>query len=58
MAGIERLTFHGLCYEATLRLFEKALNPMDVAAIADHKTLQTLRRYTHLWAEDSAGRLR
>ena len=35
-------------------LFEKDLNPMQVAAITGHKTLQMLKRYTHLRAEDLA----
>ena len=51
-AGIEGLTFHDLRHEATSRLFEKGLNPMQVAAITGHKTLQMLKRYTHLRAED------
>ncbi len=56
-AGIEGLTFHDLRHEATSRLFEKDLNPMQVAAITGHKTLQMLKRYTHLRAEDLVGRL-
>ena len=51
---IEGLTFHDLRHEATSRFFEKGLNPMQVAAITGHKTLQMLRRYTHLRAEDLA----
>lgn len=53
-AGIKGLTFHDLRHEATSRLFEKGLNPMQVAAITGHKTLQMLKRYTHLKAEDLA----
>jgi hypothetical protein len=30
---------------------------MEVAAITGHKTLQMLKRYTHLRAEDLVGRL-
>ncbi|MHB1529328.1 MAG: site-specific integrase [Acidiferrobacteraceae bacterium] len=56
-AGIEGLTFHDLRHEATSRLFEKGLNPMEVAAITGHKTLQMLKRYTHLRAEDLVGML-
>ena len=56
-AGIEGLTFHDLRHEATSRLFEKGLDPMEVAAITGHKTLQMLKRYTHLRAEDLVGRL-
>ncbi|MGL3709738.1 integrase [Leptospirillum ferriphilum] len=53
-AGIEDLHFHDLRHEATSRFFEKGLNPMQVAAITGHKTLQMLKRYTHLKAEDLA----
>lgn len=53
-AAIKDLRFHDLRHEATSRLFEKGLNPMQVAAITGHKTLQMLKRYTHLGAEDLA----
>ncbi|MHB1565732.1 MAG: site-specific integrase [Acidiferrobacter sp.] len=56
-AGIKGLRFHDLRHEATSRLFEKGLNLMEVAAITGHKTLQILKRYTHLRAEDLAARL-
>lgn len=56
-AGITGLTFHDLRHEATSRLFEKGLNPMQVASITGHKTLQMLKRYTHLKAEDLAKML-
>ena len=55
--GIKGLTFHDLRHEATSRLFEKGLNPMEVAAITGHKTLQMLKRYTHLKAKDLVERL-
>jgi integrase len=51
-------TFHDLRHEATSRFFEKGLNPMQVAAITGHKTLQMLKRYTHLKAEDLAELLK
>ncbi|PKY11323.1 integrase [Acidithiobacillus marinus] len=51
-AGIKGLHFHDLRHEATSRLFEKGLNPMQVSSITGHKTLQMLKRYTHLKAED------
>ena len=35
----------------------RGLNPMQVAAITGHKTLQMLKRYTHLRAEDLVGLL-
>ena len=56
-AGIEGLRFHDLRHEATSRLFEFGLNPMEVAAITGHKTLVMLKRYTHLRAEDLARKL-
>ncbi|RMH46239.1 MAG: site-specific integrase, partial [Gammaproteobacteria bacterium] len=52
--GIKDLRFHDLRHEATSRLFEKGLNPMQVSAITGHKTLSMLKRYTHLKAEDLA----
>jgi len=56
--GIEDLRFHDLRHEATSRLFEKGLNQMEVSAVTGHKTLQMLKRYTHLRAEDLAQKLR
>ncbi len=56
-AGIEGLRFHDLRHEATSRLFEKGFNPMEVSSITGHKTLQMLKRYTHLRAEDLAKRM-
>lgn len=56
-AGIDGLTFHDLRHEATSRLFEKGFNPMEVSTITGHKTLQMLKRYTHLRAEDLAKRM-
>ena len=56
-AGIKDLRFHDLRHEAVTRLFELGLNPMEVASISGHKTLQMLKRYTHLRAEDLALKL-
>jgi len=53
-ADIEDLRFHDLRHEAVSRFFEKGLREMQVAAITGHKTLQMLKRYTHLKAEDLA----
>lgn len=50
-AGIDDLHFHDLRHEGVSRLFEKGLNVMEVASISGHKTLQMLKRYTHLEAE-------
>lgn len=56
-ANIADLRFHDLRHEATSRLFERGLNVMEVAAITGHKTLEMLKRYTHLRAEDLAKKL-
>lgn len=55
---ISDLRFHDLRHEATSRLFEKGLNLMEVASITGHKTLQMLKRYTHLRASELAIKLR
>jgi integrase len=57
-AKLEDFHFHDLRHEATSRLFALGLNPMEVAAITGHKTLQMLKRYTHLNATDLAKKLR
>lgn len=55
---LENLRFHDLRHEATSRLFEKGVfDSMEVASITGHKTLQMLKRYTHLRAEDLAKKL-
>jgi integrase len=52
------LHFHDLRHEATSRLFELgALDTMTIAKITGHKTLQMLKRYTHLDASDIAEKL-
>lgn len=55
--ALQDLRFHDLRHEATSRLFERGFNQMQVAAITGHKTLQMLKRYTHLRAEDLAALL-
>ena len=52
--GIKNLRWHDLRHEAASRFFEKGLHPMQVASITGHKSLNMLRRYTHLKAEDLA----
>ena len=56
-SGIIDFRFHDLRHEATSRFFEKGMNMMEVAAITGHKTLQMLKRYTHLKAEDLVKKL-
>lgn len=51
-AAIEGLRFHDLRHEAASRLVEKGLSDQQVAAITGHKSMQMLKRYSHLRAED------
>ncbi|MEQ8690139.1 MAG: site-specific integrase [Pseudomonadales bacterium] len=55
--GIHGLRFHDLRHEAVSRLVEGGLGDQEVAAISGHKSMQMLRRYTHLRAEDLVSRL-
>lgn len=45
------LRWHDLRHEAASRLFEKGLHPMEVASITGHRSMQMLKRYTHLKPE-------
>jgi len=56
-AKVADVRWHDLRHEATSRLFERNLNVMEVASITGHKTLDMLKRYTHLRAEDLAKKL-
>lgn len=56
-AGITDFRFHDLRHEAVSRLFEHGLNPMEVASVSGHKTLQMLKRYTHLRATELVKKL-
>ena len=47
-SDISNLRFHDLRHEAISRFFEKGLNPMEVSAISGHKSMQVLKRYTHM----------
>jgi integrase len=49
--GIENLHFHDLRHEAVSRLFELGtLDYLEVASISGHKSVQMLKRYTHLFS--------
>ncbi|MGJ3289494.1 site-specific integrase [Klebsiella sp. PL-2018] len=55
---IVNLHFHDLRHEAISRLFELGtLNVMEVAAISGHRSLNMLKRYTHLRAYQLVPRL-
>ncbi len=56
--GIDDLHFHDLRHEAVSRLFELGtLNVMEVAAISGHKSMNMLKRYTHLRATHLVSKL-
>lgn len=57
-ANIQVICFRNLHHEVTSRLFEEGLNVVEVVAIAGYKTLDMLKRCTHLRAEDLARKLR
>ena len=49
---IEDLRFHDLRHEAVSRFVEAGFSDQEVSAISGHKSMQMLKRYTHLRAED------
>lgn len=57
-ADINDYTWHDLRHECLSRLAERGdLSMLELAAISGHKTLQMLKRYTHLQAEKLAQKL-
>ncbi|MEI7144726.1 site-specific integrase [Pectobacterium brasiliense] len=56
--AIDDLHFHDLRHEAISRFFELGtLNVMEVAAISGHKSMNMLKRYTHLRAAHLVNKL-
>jgi integrase len=55
--GCEDLRFHDLRHEAVSRLVEAGLSDQEVSAISGHRSMQMLKRYTHLRAEDLVAKL-
>lgn len=57
-AKINNYTWHDLRHEALSRLAERGdLSVLELAAVSGHKTLQMLKRYTHLQTEKLAQKL-
>lgn len=54
---VSTLRWHDLRHEAASRLFEKGLHPMEVASITGHRSMQMLKRYTHLKPETIRDKL-
>lgn len=55
--GLSHLHFHDSRHEAVSRLVEAGFSDQEAASISGHKSMQMLRRYTHLRAEDLVGKL-
>jgi integrase len=55
--GLKDFRFHDLRHEAVSRFVEAGFSDQEVSAISGHKSMQMLKRYTHLRAEDLVGRL-
>lgn len=55
--GCADFRFHDLRHEAVSRFVEAGLSDQEVAAISGHKSMQMLKRYTHLRAEDLVAKL-
>lgn len=55
--GFRDLHFHDLRHEAVSRLVEQGFSDQEVSAISGHKSMQMLKRYTHLRAEDLVAKL-
>jgi len=57
-ANISDFTWHDLRHEALSRLSEKAdFSILELASISGHKTIQMLKKYTHLQAEKLAEKM-
>jgi integrase len=56
-AGVTDFKFHDLRHEAISRFVESGLSDQKVAAISGHRSMQMLKRYTHLRAEDLVAEL-
>lgn len=49
---LEYFRFHDLRHEAVSRLVEAGLSDQQISAISGHRSMQMLKRYTHLRGED------
>jgi integrase len=55
--GLKDVRFHDLRHEAVSRFVEAGFSDQEVSAISGHKSMQMLKRYTHLRAEDLVVRI-
>ena len=56
-ADIVDLRFHDLRHEATSRFVEAGLSDQEVSSITGHKSMQMLKRYTHLRTENLSEKI-
>jgi len=56
-ADIKNLTFHDFRHCAITNLIKLDLTDLEVASISGHKSMQMLKRYAHLRAENLVGKL-
>ncbi len=56
-ANIKELRFHDLRHEATSRFVEAGLSDQEVSSITGHKSMQMLKRYTHLRTENLSEKI-
>ena len=56
-ANVVDMRFHDLRHCAITNLSSKFLNVLELAAISGHKSLNMLKRYTHIKAEDLVKKL-
>jgi len=55
--ALRDLRWHDLRHEAASRFFEKGLHPIEVASLTGHRSIQMLKRYTHLKPESLLDKL-
>jgi integrase len=55
--GLKDFRFHDLRHEAVSRFVEAGFSDQEVSAISGHKSMQMLKRYTHLRTEDLVTRI-
>jgi integrase len=55
--GMADFRFHDLRHEAVSRFVEAGFSDQEVSSISGHKSMQMLKRYTHLRAEDLVARV-
>lgn len=55
--GLADLRFHDLRHESVSRFVEGGLSDQEVSTISGHRSMQMLKRYTHLRGEDLVSRV-